>query len=101
MQVSRDFASKSIGVIYTGATGIQLITALSKEPAIGSLSVFQRTANWSAPLRNSEITDEQMILHRSDYQRIFQRCAETPSCLIHEVDPRKTLEVTEEERQEL
>lgn len=98
LDLSRDFAGKRIGVIGTGATGIQTITAISKEPSIGSLSVFQRTANWSAPLRNTEITPEQMNKHRDDYDNIFQQCAETPSGFLHAADPRKSLEVSEEER---
>lgn len=101
LDIGRDFAGKRVGVIGTGATGIQLITELSKEPSIGSLSVFQRTANWSAPLRNSQITQDQMSRYRSEYDDIFARCAETPACFIHQADPRKSLEVSEEERLEL
>jgi cation diffusion facilitator CzcD-associated flavoprotein CzcO len=96
--MNRDFANKKIGVIGTGATGIQTITAISKEPSIKSLSVFQRTANWSAPLRNSEITLEQMTKYRAGYDAIFQRCAETPGCFLHEADARKSSEVSNEER---
>ncbi|KND90765.1 2-oxo-Delta(3)-4,5,5-trimethylcyclopentenylacetyl-CoA monooxygenase [Tolypocladium ophioglossoides CBS 100239] len=98
LDVSRDFAGKRIGVIGTGATGIQTITALSKEPSIKSLSVFQRTANWSAPLRNSEISVEQMAKHRKEYGAIFQQCAESYSGFLHQADPRKSSDVTDEER---
>ncbi|KAJ9655258.1 hypothetical protein H2201_008843 [Coniosporium apollinis] len=98
LDTSRDFANKRIGVIGTGATGIQTITATSKEPSIKSLSAFQRTANWSAPLRNSEISVEQMAKYRMEYDAIFQRCAETPSCFLHQADPRKSADVTDEER---
>jgi cation diffusion facilitator CzcD-associated flavoprotein CzcO len=97
-EMNRDFANKKIGVIGTGATGIQTITAISKVPNINSLSVFQRTANWSAPLRNSEITLEQMAKHRTEYDAIFQRCAETSGCLLHQADTRKSSEVTDAER---
>lgn len=96
--LSRDFAEKRIGVIGTGATAIQLITAISKEPTIRSLSVFQRTPNWSAPLRNTEITPEQMATYRTQYDALFQRCAQTPMCFLHQADPRKSSEVTDEER---
>nr|POE48817.1 2-oxo-delta(3)-4,5,5-trimethylcyclopentenylacetyl-coa monooxygenase [Quercus suber] len=95
---TRDFAGKRIGVIGTGATGIQCITAISKEPSIKSLTVFQRTANWSAPLRNSGITSEQMDSHKVNYDNLFQQCAETPSGFLHAADPRKSLEVSPEER---
>lgn len=99
--LSRDFAGKRIGVIGTGATGIQAITEIAKEPTIKSLHVFQRTANWSAPLRNTEITPEQMTKYRSDYDGIFQRCAQTPMCFLHEADPRRSADVTDEERLQL
>ncbi|KAM0354881.1 hypothetical protein ACHAPU_000717 [Fusarium lateritium] len=101
LDITRDFAGKKIGVIGTGATGIQTTTALSKEPSIESLSVFQRTANWSAPLRNSEISIEDMAKHKKNYDRVFQTCAESSSGFMHKGDPRKSLEVTAEERLEL
>jgi cation diffusion facilitator CzcD-associated flavoprotein CzcO len=96
--ISRDFANQRIGVIGTGATGIQITTAISKEPGIRSLSVFQRTANWSAPLRNSEISPERMSEIRKEYGSVFQRCAETSSCFLHQADPRKSTDVSEPER---
>ncbi|KAF4998618.1 hypothetical protein FGRMN_2944 [Fusarium graminum] len=101
LDISRDFTGKRIGVIGTGATGIQTITSLSKEPSVASLSVFQRTANWSAPLRNSEISIEDMAKHKKNYDAIFQTCAESSSGFMHKGDPRKSLEVTAEERLEL
>lgn len=101
LDLARDFAGKKIGVIGTGATGIQTITVLSKEPNIESISVFQRTANWSAPLRNSEISIEDMAKHKENYDQVFQTCAESSSGFIHKGDPRKSLEVSAEERLEL
>lgn len=99
--MSRDFANKRIGVIGTGATGIQTITAVSKEPSVKSVTVFQRTANWSAPLRNESISLEQMKTHWENYDNIFQLCAETPGCFMHQADPRKSTEVSREERDAL
>ena len=96
--LGRDFANKRIGIIGTGATGIQIITEVAKEPSIKSLHVFQRTANWSAPLHNTQITPEQMTRFKADYDAMFKRCSETPMCFIHEADPRKSSEVTDEER---
>lgn len=98
LDISRDFTGKRIGVVGTGATGIQTITAIAKEPSIKSLSVFQRTANWSAPLRNTEISIEQMAKHREEYDALFKRCADTPTCFLHQADPRKSADVTDEER---
>lgn len=96
--MSRDLKGKRVGVIGTGATGIQTITAISNEPSIQSLTVFQRTANWSAPLRNAEITPEQMEKYRSQYDETFDRCAQTSSGFLHQADPRKSVEISEDER---
>lgn len=95
---NKDLAGKKIGVIGTGATGIQCITAISMQPDIASLSVFQRTANWSAPLRSKEITPAEMEQHKKEYDAIFGRCASTPSGFLHQADPRKSSEVSHEER---
>lgn len=96
--ISRDLEGKRVGVIGTGATGIQTITAISKESGIRSLTVFQRTANWSAPLRNAEITPGQMEQYRSQYDETFDRCAQTSSGFLHQADPRKTVEISQDER---
>ncbi|KAJ6441626.1 Golgi pH regulator [Purpureocillium lavendulum] len=96
--IAHDFAGKLIGVIGTGATGIQTITAISKEPGIKSLSVFQRTANWSVPLRNEPISPGQMQVLKKSYEDVFQRCADTTSSFIHKPDPRNSCEVTQDER---
>ena len=98
LDVSREFAGKRVGVIGTGATGIQTITAISKEPSIGSLSVFQRTANWSAPLHNTSISPQEMAVFRQQYDDIFKRCIDTPTGFLHKADPRKSADVTDGER---
>ena len=46
-----DFTGKRVAVIGTGATAVQLIPEIAKE--VGHLTVFQRTANYCAPLRNA------------------------------------------------
>ncbi|CAG9949185.1 unnamed protein product [Clonostachys rosea f. rosea IK726] len=98
LDMEKEFAGKRIGVIGTGATGIQTITALSKIDSIKSLSVFQRTANWSAPLRNESISEEQMAEHVKNYDNLFAECTASPSGFLHKADPRKTLEVSEADR---
>jgi cation diffusion facilitator CzcD-associated flavoprotein CzcO len=65
----------------------------------GHLTVFQRTAQWSAPLHNSKVTPEEMADIRKNYTDIFARCQETVGCFIHAADPRSALEVTAEERE--
>ena len=92
------FEGKRVAVLGTGATGIQTIQEVAKTAA--HLTVFQRTANWSAPLHNSPITREQQIAIKSSYSDIFKRCRESNSGFIHSPDPRRGVEVSEQEREE-
>ena len=93
-----DLAGKRVGVVGTGATAVQLITEIAKE--VGHLTVFQRTPNFCAPLRNRPITDEMMQEIRDNYPEIFRRCNETAGSFMHLFDPRSALDVSPEERQE-
>ncbi len=93
-----DLAGKRVGVVGTGATGVQLITEIARE--VGHLTVFQRTANYCAPLRNRVIDDEEQREIRENYDEIFRKCMETPGSFMHQFDPRSALEVSDEERME-
>ena len=53
-QPASALAGKRVGIIGTGATAIQCIQTIARE--VGSLTVFQRTPNWAAPLHNRRIT---------------------------------------------
>ncbi len=92
-----NFTGKRVGVIGTGATAVQLITAIAKE--VGQMTVFQRTANFCAPLRNTPIDPKTQKKIKASYPDIFKRCSETPAGFLHDFDPRLALEVSAEERQ--
>ena len=92
-----NFEGKRVAVIGTGATAIQAITEIAK--TVGHLTVFQRTAQWAAPLHNGKISKDEMDRIRANYPEIFARCQETYGCFIHATDPRSALEVTPEERE--
>ncbi len=91
-----DLAGKRVGVIGTGATAVQLITEIAKE--VGHLTVFQRTPNFCAPLRNRPITGDMMREIRDNYPEIFRRCNETAGSFMHLFDPRSAMDVSDEER---
>ena len=93
-----DLAGKRVGVIGTGATAVQLITEIAKE--VGHLTVFQRTANYCAPLRNRLIDDEMQQEIKANYPDIFKKCMETAGSFVHQFDPRSALEVSDDERLE-
>ncbi|MBS0521551.1 MAG: NAD(P)/FAD-dependent oxidoreductase, partial [Proteobacteria bacterium] len=91
------FEGKRVAVIGTGATGVQTIQEVAK--TAGTLTVFQRTPNWCAPLLNARIDEAEMQRIRAQYPEIFARCQETFACFLHTPDPRGTFEVTPEERE--
>src|SRR3989441_3903907 len=93
-----DLAGKRAGVIGTGATGVQLITAIAKD--VAHLTVFQRTANYCAPLRNAPIDPDTQRQIKASYPDIFKRCSETAGSFVHQFDPRSALDVSPEERLE-
>lgn len=94
-----DLCGKRVAVIGTGATAIQFIPEIAKE--VSHLTVFQRRANWAAPLNNGKISDEEMSKIRARYDEIFDACSRTPGGFEHEPDRRHFNEVTRAERHEL
>jgi acetone monooxygenase len=50
-----DFAGKRVGVVGTGATGIQVIQTIA--PQVGQLKVFLRTPQYIIPMRNPKYSD--------------------------------------------
>jgi cation diffusion facilitator CzcD-associated flavoprotein CzcO len=93
------FDGKRVGIIGTGATAIQTIQTIAHN--IGHLTIFQRTPNWTGPLRNSEISKDEMKEIRARYPDIFKRCSESYSGFVHVADTRPTLSIPEAERLEI
>ena len=63
-----DLGGLRVGVIGTGSSGIQTITAIA--PVVGDLTVFQRTANFSVPSRNRPFTDDEIAEVKKNYPQI-------------------------------
>ncbi len=91
-----DYTGKRVAVIGTGATGVQVISALADK--VTELTVFQRRPNWCAPLHNAPLMAEEMKAYKQRYDEIFEMCHASPSGFWHNFDRRKTLEVPEAER---
>jgi cation diffusion facilitator CzcD-associated flavoprotein CzcO len=76
MNMPRDLelAHKRVGVIGTGSTAVQLISAVA--PQVRQLSVFQRTPQWIVPIKNEWINTQQKAQYESDrdfLQQEYQR----------------------------
>jgi len=91
-----DLTGKRVGIIGTGATAIQIIPEVAKKA--GRLTVFQRRANWAAPLNNGPITTEEMASIRARYDEIFAACARSPAAFEHIPDSRRFDDLTPAER---
>ncbi|KAA9108546.1 NAD(P)/FAD-dependent oxidoreductase [Microbacterium rhizomatis] len=91
-----DVTGKRVAVIGTGASGVQVITAIASR--VDQLYVLQRGANWGAPLGNGPISSDEMADLRSRYDEIFKWCSETPAGFIHRPDRVLSTDVTREER---
>ncbi|PSK53800.1 Polyamine oxidase [Elsinoe australis] len=94
-----DLSNKRVAVIGTGATGIQVIQTIYK--TVQSLVVFQRTANWTAPMNNAAIDPAGMAEIRRSYPEIFAKCDRSPTCFMHEPIMRGTADVPAPEREEI
>ncbi|HKY89404.1 MAG TPA: NAD(P)/FAD-dependent oxidoreductase [Nevskiaceae bacterium] len=60
-----EFEGKRVGVVGTGATGIQVIQTLSRK--VGHLTVFQRTPQYAIPMRNYRHTSAEHLAFRARY----------------------------------
>lgn len=74
-----DLQGKRIGVIGTGATGVQVIQELG--PIAGSLTVFQRSPNCALPMRQRAGTPQNS--DKKSYPYLFQQMRFTHAGLKH------------------
>ncbi len=93
-----DLSGKRVGIIGTGATAIQIIPEVAKQAK--HLTVFQRRANWAAPLNNGPIDEKEMASIRERYDEIFAACAQSPAAFEHIPDSRSFHDVSPEKRRE-
>ncbi len=95
-----DFAGKRVGVIGTGSSGIQAIPVIAA--VADQLSVFQRTAQYSIPARNSRTDPTYEAQIKADYPGFRRRNYGKPLAMdINlKLGTPKTFEVSEDERRE-
>lgn len=91
------FEGKRVGVIGTGASGVQTIQEVAKTAK--HLTVFQRTPNYCAPLQNSKITQEEQAGIKASYDALNKRVNSTFAWFLHTPDERSIFDVTPEERE--
>ncbi len=71
-----DFTGRTVGVIGTGSSGIQLIPVVAQQAK--ELFVFQRTANYSVPSMNRPLTPDVAESHKAQYRQWRENAKQTP-----------------------
>ncbi len=92
-----DFSDKDVGVIGTGSSAIQLIPIIASQAK--SLTVFQRTANFSVPAHNREMDREHEAKVKANYREFRAQNSLQRSAIGMIPNPVSALEVSKEERE--
>jgi cyclohexanone monooxygenase len=66
-----DFTGRRVGIVGTGASGIQAIPEIARQAA--ALTVFQRTANYATPIGNGALDPELETHVKANYQTLRDR----------------------------
>ncbi|WP_168787917.1 flavin-containing monooxygenase [Paraburkholderia aromaticivorans] len=94
-----DFTGKRVGVIGTGATGVQIIPIVAQTAQ--QLYVLQRSPNWCAPLGNHPLDPELIEQLRGKPDDFLAFIKTTETAFPYQRHPKKAREASAEERQEL
>ncbi|HEV3309229.1 MAG TPA: NAD(P)/FAD-dependent oxidoreductase [Chloroflexota bacterium] len=92
-----DFTAKRVGVIGTGATGVQAIPEIAQQAK--HLTVFQRTPTFCVPARNGRVDPEVTQARKTDYEAIRERIKKSFFGFELNFIPKSVLETTPEERE--
>lgn len=88
-----DFAGKRVGLIGTGSTGIQATRVIA--PKADHLTVFQLTANFSAPARHARLSPDRWSEIKANYNGIRELVRNSFAGFPYESNGRSALEFSE------
>ena len=94
-----ELAGKRVGVVGTGATGIQVIQTIASE--VEHLTVFQRTAQYGVPMRNRQYTDADRDRYRALAPALARRVHETFAGFDFDLDNGSWHDHTPERRRQI
>src|SRR3984893_602207 len=95
-QQDLDIAGKRVGVVGTGASGVQV--AQEAAGVAAHLTVFQRTPNLALPMRQTKLDDDTVRSMKQDYPAMYRKRAETFAGFDIDFMPNSALDFTHEER---
>ena len=93
-----DFKGKRVGVVGTGATGIQVIQTIAPETA--NLKVFLRTPQYITPMQNPKWSDEDRAMYNSQFEELQKRVRSTFGGFDYDFEDKPYAETAAEERRE-
>ncbi len=95
-----DFTGKRVGVIGTGSSGIQVITAVASVAA--ELFVFQRTPGFTIPSKNAPLDERVEHEVKSDYGALRRKARESASGnAAYPVPTQSAFDVDDRERERI
>jgi len=92
-----DFTGLRVGVIGTGSSAIQSIPLIARQAA--SLTVFQRTPNYSVPAWNEKLDAERVRAVKADYPALRAKARARPTGFYFPFNAGSALEASPEERE--
>jgi cation diffusion facilitator CzcD-associated flavoprotein CzcO len=96
-QQGLDMHGKRVGVIGTGASGVQV--AQEAAGVAAHLTVFQRTPNLALPMRQKKLDDNTIRRMKEKYPEMFDRRTKTFAGFDYDALAKSALEVSDDERQ--
>jgi cation diffusion facilitator CzcD-associated flavoprotein CzcO len=94
-----DYTDLRVGVVGTGSSGMQTVTALAEEP-LNHLYVFQRTANWGIAAQNWVLSKEEVTAVKKDYANYRETARNSGLGIVYPVAPKPVRDISDSEFQE-
>lgn len=94
-----DLSGKRVGIIGTGSTGQQVITAVA--PVASHLTVFQRTPQYNVPVGNRPQSPQEIAEIKKDYDAIWEQVFNSAVAFGFEESTIPAMSVSEEERERI
>jgi cation diffusion facilitator CzcD-associated flavoprotein CzcO len=95
----RDFTGKRVGVIGTGASGVQAISRIGAQAK--ELVVFQRTANFVIPVWNAPMKKDFEAWVKDHYEEVWHRCKTSGGAVPFDPPEAAAMESSDDRRKEL
>ncbi len=92
-----EFENKRVGVIGTGSTGLQVITAIA--PKVDHLTVFQRSPQYSVPVGNGVVSPREVATIKQNYEAIWSGVRNSKVAFGFQESTVPAMSVSAEERQ--